>query len=279
LQTESADSVADESARTRLTDVRTRRGFLAGASVAFASLSGCTFSVNLGGDESADQTATPQTATQSSPPAETPAPTQPPPPTDSTTPSETPPTTDQPELIVVTAQPKPVPVTLVTPAAERYRIERLYLYVEAAADAAFDGPNTEEIYGEIDVSATDGETTVATTAGQGRVWDVDENNPREISAGGGRLLSLDFTPIEFVFPDPTLDRSAAYIEVSASFYEADKGLNDDDEFVMFNSDDRWYLDDNPSPDGYVADNGESYFKLEFAAGGSLLNLSYNVTRV
>jgi hypothetical protein len=258
---------------------RGRRAFLAGAGAALTALSGCTFNINVGGgDGSSSPTAAPPTATRTPTATATATPTA----TPTETPTPTPTATATPELVVLTVQPEIGPVVFhtVTPEAERYRVERLYLYVEHAADAAFNGPGTEEIYGEITVSATDGETTVETTAGQSRVWDVDSNHPREIAEGEGRVLSLDFTPVEFVFPEPhRLDRSEAHIEVSASFREADKGLNDDDQFVMFESDNRWYLDDDPSPTGYVADNGESYFKLEFGVDGSALNLSYNVTRV
>lgn len=260
---------------------RGRRAFLAGTGAALTALSGCTFNVNIGGGGGAAQPTAAPTSTRR--PTDTP--TRASTPTATETATETPTATatpEQPEMIVLTVQPELGPVVFhtVTPQAERYRVERLYLYVEGAADAAFNGPDTEELYGEINVTATDGQSTVETTAGGSRVWDVDENNPREIAEGEGRLLSLDFTPIEFVFPNPgQLDRSEAYIEVSADLWEDDRGLNDDDEFVMFKSDNRWYLDDNPSPEGYVSDSGESYFKLEFGADGSAVNLSYNVTRV
>lgn len=257
-----------------------RRTFLAGATATLTALAGCTFNVNVGGGGGGSQPSTPQTPR----PTATATPTSAPTPTATETPTATPTATPESELdvVVLTVQPEIGDVVLYTiaPTAERYRVDRFYLYVESASDGVLDGPNSEELYGEITVSATDGENTVETVHGQGRVWDVDENNAREISEGNGRLLTLDFSPVEFVFPDTgSIDRSQAYIEVSADLWEADKGANSDDHFTMWKSQNRWYLDDNPSPDGYVADNGESFFKLEFSDGGSLVNLTYNVTKV
>lgn len=257
---------------------RGRRHFLAGAGAALTALSGCTFNVNVGGTGGPSQsTAAPRPATQTRTATATATPTQ----TSTATVTATP----EPELVVLTVQPEvePVVVQAVEPEPERYRLENFYLYVESASDAAFDGPNTEELYGEIDVSATDGEAAVETTVGHSRIWDVEDDEAREIRENTGRTLSLDFSPVEFVFPNPQqIDRSAAYIDIEATFWEADKGLNADEEFFQWQSDDRWYLDDDPSPPNYSRDTGESWFRIEFNAEGSeasSVNLSYDVTRV
>lgn len=261
---------------------RSRRAFL--ASGALVALTGCTLNVDLGRGAGGQQTAasTPRptaTATETSTTTATEAPTS----TATETPTATP-TPEDTEFEVLTVQPEVQPANLVTvtptPESERYRLERLYLYVESAADGAFDGPNTEELYGRIHARATaDGVNWVTTTVGQSRIWDVDENSPREIAEGNGRILDLDFTPVEFVFPDPdSFVRSEAYIEVRAQLIELDKGANQND-IVMDSTTDRWYLTENPSPENYVADSGESYFVHHGYDGKTHVTLSYNVTAV
>lgn len=256
-----------------------RRAFLVGAGAALTALSGCSFNAEIGGGGGSappPRTPTPQ-------PAETPAPT--PTETQTPTPTETPNPTASPEprVVVLTVEPEPVviesvePRATATPAPLRYLLERPYLYVERASDAVFDGPNTEEIYGEITVAASDGTNEVRTTTGNDLLWRADRSSAREIAEGAGRVLTDAVSPVEFVFPDAAaVDPDDAYIEVITTFREADKGANDDDEFDMYRSDDRWYLDGPTVERGFSTATGESRFVVEYVGNGTLLNFSYNI---
>lgn len=271
----------DAGDRTR---ANSRRAFLTGAGALLTALSGCTFNVNVGGGDSAPA---PRTAAAAATDVPTRAPTATPSPTETETPSPTesptPTASPEPRVVVMTVEAQPVllesttPVPTATPDPLRYRLERPYLYVVAASDAAFDGPNTEEIYGEISVSATDGTNEVRTTTGDGLLWRADRNSAREIAEGAGRVLTDAVSPVEFVFPDAAaVDPDDAYIQVDASFREADKGANADDEFVMYDSADRWYLDGPTVEPGYSTATGESRFVIEYTGNGTVLNFSYNI---
>ena len=276
-----SDEGGSERQSTRGRPDRGRRAFLVGAGAALTALSGCSFSAEIGG--SGDRASAP-TRTPAPPPTATAAPT----PTETSTPTDTPtPTgTDTPRLVVLTVEPEPVlleptvPTPTPTPDPVRYRFERPYLYVERASDAVFDGPNIEEIYGEISVTASDGTNEVTATSGDSLLWRADRSSALEIGDGSGQVLTNAVSPVEFVFPDAAaLDRDEAYIQVTATFREADRGANDDDTFDMFRSDDRWYLSGPTVEQGYSTSTGESRFVIEYAGNGTLLNFSYNIVAV
>ena len=273
-----------------------RRAFLTGAGATLTALSGCSFNFQVGGTDStpaptpATRTPAPTptatatrtaTATATETPTTTPTATETPTATPTATPSPTP--NPEPRIEVLTVEPQPLLVESVTPTptptAEplRYLFERPYLYVERASDAVFDGPNTEEIYGEISVAASDGTNEVRTTTGQNLVWRAGRSTAREIAGGTGQVLTDAVSPVEFVFPEPAaLDPDDAYIEVTGTFREADKGANADDEFKMWRSDDRWYLDGPTVSRGFSTSTGESRFVIEYTGNGTLLNFSYNI---
>lgn len=261
---------------------RRRRAFLAGAGASLAALAGCTFDVDVGiGGSTPEPRTAERTATRTR--TVTATPTEPPTPTTTATESSTATATPEsaPEFEVIAVQPEPIAVELVTPIPElRYRVERLYLYINAASDAAFDGPNTEEIYGEITVAASDGTNEVETTRGQDLLWSAQPADHREIAEGEGVVFDTRFHPVEFVFPDPaSIDDDDAYIDVSATLYERDKGANQDDEFVRFGDSlpgTKWFLDGETVASGYRRADGQSRFITEYGGNGTELNLSYNV---
>jgi hypothetical protein len=271
--TDSGD--AGHASRTRRG--RSRRAFLTGSGVSLAALAGCTFDIDVGVGGSDSEAPTATKAATRTPTATRTA-------TETRTPTATPTPEPDPEFEVITVQPEPIEVELVTPTPElRYRVERLYLYINAASDAVFDGPNTEEIYGEITITASDGTNEVETTRGQDLLWAAQRADHREIADGEGAVLDTRFSPVEFVFPDPGSIDNDAYIEVVADLYERDKGANEDDEFVQFQMstgservEPRWYLDMETVATGYRRPDGQSKFVMEYGGNGTELNLSYNV---
>ncbi|WP_254272216.1 hypothetical protein [Haloarcula marina] len=258
---------------------RGRRAFLAGAGASLAALAGCTFNVNVGGGGS---TSEPQTATRTPTPTRTATRTPTPTATESPTPTATATPEPDPELEVITVQPEPIAVELVTPAPElRYRVERFYLYIDEASDAVFNGPNTEEIYGEITISATARGTSVSTTKDRKRVWSANEGSAKEIAEDDGLVLETEFAPVEFVFPNlSAAERANAYIEITGTFREADNGGNVDDVFSGFRDNTRWHLTEPTVESGFSDSSGQSRFVIPFSSdGNTLMNLSYNVVEV
>lgn len=255
---------------------RGRRAFLAGVGASLTALAGCTFNVNVGGGGSTPE---PRTATRTPTESPTPTPTATQTQTATSTPTATATPEQNQELEVITVRPEPIDVELVTPVPElRYRVERFYLYIDEASDAVFDGPNTEEIYGEITISGTARGTSVSTTTGRSRVWSANESSAREIAQEDGVVLEPEFEPVEFVFPALSeTERARAYIEITGTFSEADTGGNTDDTFSGFRDNTRWHLTDPTVESGFSDASGQSRFIIPFSSDGrTLMNLSYNV---
>ncbi|WP_318569215.1 hypothetical protein [Salinigranum marinum] len=259
---------------------RGRRAFLAGAGAALTALSGCTFNVNVGGGDSSSPTAAPSTATRT--PTTTPTPTATPTatPTETPTPTPTATATPEPEYVVLTAQPEPRFVVFETvtptPGPLRYRLENFYLYVVDADDALLNSPDTEELYGSITVRGNDGDADVATTAGLEEVWERDRADAIELAEGSGTALTTVFDPV-FEFP-ASVDRGAAYIEITPKFFEADKGANGDDTLENWGANTRWFLDQEPTRADYSRDTGESWFRIDMDDRGTYVRLSFDIVQ-
>lgn len=254
---------------------RGRRAFLAGAGAALTALSGCTFNVNVGGGGSSSSTAPPPTATRTRTATPTATPTETPTPTPTAT------ATPEPEYVVLTAQPEPRFVVFEsvtpTPGPLRYRLENFYLYVVDADDALFNSPGTEELYGSVRVRGNDGEADVATTAGLDEVWERDRGDAIELGEGSGTALTTVFDPV-FEFP-ATVDRGAAYIEITPNFLEADKGANGDDQLENWGANTRWFLDQEPTPADYSRETAESWFRIDMDDGGTYVRLSFDIVQL
>jgi hypothetical protein len=256
---------------------RGRRAFLAGAGASLTALSGCTFNVNVGGGGSSSPTASPPTATRTP----TATPTATPTPTPTETPTATPTATSEPEYVVLTAQPEPRFVVFEsvtpTPGPLRYRLENFYLYVVDADDALLNSPGTEELYGSITVRGNDGDADVATTAGLDEVWERDRADAIELGEGSGTALTTVFDPV-FEFP-ASVDRGAAYIEITPTFFEADKGANGDDTLENWGANTRWFLDQEPTQADYSRETGESWFRIDMDDGGTYVRLSFDIVQL
>jgi hypothetical protein len=258
--------------------VRSRRAFLASASL--AALTGCTFNVNVGGDGGTGQSTTaPQTPRQTA--TTTPTATATPTDTPTATPTATPTPTPEAEYVVVTAEPEPryvvADVVTPTPGPLRYRLENFHLYVVSANDGVFDSPDTEELYGSIDVYGNDGSADVEPTAGLREIWDRSSNDYVEIGEGNGRSLTPVFDPV-VEFP-AGVDREAAYIAIEPSLYEADKGANSDDTLENWAPNTRWFLNQEPTQSGYSRDTGESWFRIDMDDGGTHVRLSFDIVQL
>ncbi|AUV82367.1 hypothetical protein C2R22_12530 [Salinigranum rubrum] len=261
---------------------RGRRAFLAGAGASLAALSGCTFNVNVGTSGASRSTSTPPSTRR---PTATPAPTETPTATATATrtptATPTPTATSDPEYVILTAQPEPeyVVVDMVTPTPGplRYRLTNFYLYVVSASDGVFNSPDTEELYGSIDVHGNDGSADVEPTAGLREVWGRSSNDTVEIGEGNGLGLTSVFDPV-VEFP-ASVDREAAYIAIEPSFFEADKGANDDDTLENWTPNTRWFLDQAPTPGEYSRDTGESWFRIDMDDGGTHVRLSFDIVQL
>lgn len=275
--------------------VRTsRRAFLSAAAVgAVAGLAGCSVTIDAGGG-GADDDPTPS-ATERDPTATgTSAATTTTPPS-TTTPTEAAPTATPeyevvtmeprtPEYEVVTVEPETPEYEVVTPDPEpaRYRIHNVKLYLVNANDSALNGPNTEEIWGNVFVrgyDARDGSTVYPEGTDEAFVYGIDRDDAVGLGDGGMRRLPID---VVVGFPDPaTVDRAGSHVAVGANLFERDGNRAADDELGWWDTGHRydWSLAQAPTDPDRADPNGESQFVVYFEDRGTELRLSFDVTPV
>jgi hypothetical protein len=252
-----------------------RRSFLAfAAGAGVASLAGCAVRVDRNGITWGDAATTPASRTTT----ET-----------ATTATETPTrttteTTTEPEFEVVemqTEDPEYVLVTTTPPV--QYRVHNVRLFVPTANDSVFDGPNTEEVYGDVYVrgyDGRDGSRVLADgyTARSGLVYSTGPGDAVELREHE-RAHRL---PIDVVvsFPDPgTIDRSSSYIEVGGDLFEKDTASDDVLGLLSTGSVRRWSLAAAPTDPTRTDRNREATFVVGFSDRGSVLRLSFDVSPV
>jgi hypothetical protein len=275
-----------------------RRAFLSAAAVgAVAGLAGCSVTVDAGGGGRDDDGPT-QSATGRDPTATTtpPTATATPPPTTTTETATATTETGTPEYEVVTAQPRTPEYEVVTmeprtpeyevvtpdPASARYRIHNVKLYLVNANDSALNGPNTEEIWGNVFVKgydARDGSEVFPEGAEGAFVYGIDRDDAVGLGDGGMRRLPID---VVVGFPDPaTVDRGGSYVSLGANLFERDGRRSADDELGWWDTGHRydWSLAQDPTDPDRADPNGESQFVVYYDDRGTELHLSFDVTPV
>lgn len=119
-----------------------------------------------------------------------------------------------------TAERAPTATESSTPDQESFKIENLQLHVRKAADAAFNKPNTVELFGEVAVKSSI--TSVQT------VWKLIEEQAIEIEEGD--RVPLGATPTHFRVFDGFPERDQ--VEIMGVMGEADTGLNAPDRLYV-----------------------------------------------
>ncbi|QSG13368.1 hypothetical protein HSBGL_2974 [Halapricum desulfuricans] len=219
-------------------------------------------------------------------PTATPEPTSRPTATPEQTPRSTPtvePTTTPSDLEPVLVEPEPRTVILqpVDDGPARYRVHNFRLYVVSANDGAFNGPNTEELFGDIFVRGYDGRDGSRVLAEgfdyrSGLVFTLNEAEARELAEGEyATQLDLD---VVVSFPEKrSLEGDSSYIEVGVDLFERDPISNDLFGLVSEGSYRRWSLSEDPTDSQRTDRNGEAQFQIEMTEDGSVVRLSFDVT--
>ncbi len=248
-----------------------RRSYLAALSAAAAgALAGCSVSLDLGDEP--DDGRIPSTSRPTSTSEPTPRSTPTPEPT--TTPSDL-------EPIMVEPEPRTVILQPVDDGPARYRVHNFRLYVVSANDGVFNGPNTEELFGDIFVrgyDSRDGSRVLAEgfDYGSGLVFSLREAEARELAEGEyATQLDLD---VVVSFPERrSLEEDSSYIEVGVDLFERDPVSNDLFGLLSEGSYRRWSLSEDPTDPQRTDRNGEAQFQIEMTEDGSVVRLSFDVT--
>lgn len=253
-----------------------RRSFLAALGVVAAGgLAGCSVSLDIGDSGDGDRS---PPATEGGPSQTTPQSTATPEPRPTVTPEATPA-----ELEPILLEPEPQTAILqpVDSGPARYRLHNFRLYVVTANDGTFNGPNTEELYGDIYVrgyDSRDGSRVLAEGFDyeSGLVDTVLEGDAIEIREGG-YATDLD---LDVVIPFPeggSVDEAGSYIEVGMDLFERDPVANDIFGLLSTGSYRRWSLSADPTDPTRTDRNHEAEFDIGFNEDGSYVRLSYDVS--
>ncbi|MEF8825146.1 MAG: hypothetical protein V5A34_01055 [Halapricum sp.] len=155
------------------------------------------------------------------------------------------------------------------------------MYVVSADDGALNGPNTEELFGDIYVrgyDSRDGSRVLAEgfEYESGLVFSLDEAEALELAEGGyATQLDLD---VVISFPGRrSVEEDSSYIEVGMDLFERDPISNDLFGLLSTGSYRRWSLSEAPTDPQRTDRNREAQFDIGIAEDASVVRLSFDVT--